>query len=278
MQSITELVEEFRTAWLEGEKPSLAHYLRSVNDQHRPALLNELIPIDIERRICAGDTVLPDDYLLFGFDAVDFAEKSFHRVNKKHYSADAYVTIPNSNYRPCPTNESFLKHNELQATTLDRYELLNVAGRGGFATVFRARIRESDEVVAVKILHTRHWTSPNSLKRFFREGEALRNFKYPRVCQILDSGLCNGVPFIAMEFIDGETLNQILRKRERIPLRQALLAVYKLAGTLAEAHRQGIVHRDLKPSNIMFEPKNGGLRILDFGLAFYKTDDQSRLT
>src|ERR1700720_5051971 len=130
--------------------------------------------------------------------------------------------------------------------------------------VYRAKDTRLDRTVAVKILVS-HLSASSELKqRFEREARTVSSLNHPHICQLHDVGSQNGTEYLVMEFLEGETLAERLRKGA-MPLNEILKIGIAVAESLAVAHRQGIVHRDLKPGNIMLT--QGGAKLMDFGLA-----------
>ena len=129
--------------------------------------------------------------------------------------------------------------------------------------VYRARDTRLDRTVAIKVLPPGSST-PTRTQRFAREARAVSKVNHPHICTLYDIGEQDGVQFIVMEYLEGETLAQRIR-RGALPLDQVLRHAIEIADALAHAHRQGIVHRDLKPANIMLTP--AGAKLLDFGIA-----------
>ena len=147
---------------------------------------------------------------------------------------------------------------------LGPYEIVSSLGAGAMGEVYRARDTRLDRTIAIKILPA-HLSSSSELKaRFDREARAISSLNHPYICHLYDVGSQDGNAYLVMEYLDGETLAQRLRKGP-IPLRQALQIGIQIADALAAAHRAGILHRDLKPSNVMFTPS--GAKLMDFGLA-----------
>jgi len=130
--------------------------------------------------------------------------------------------------------------------------------------VYRARDTRLDRTVAVKILASHLSSSPELRQRMEREGRAISSLNHPHICQLYDIGSQNGTDFLVMEFLEGETLAERLRKGA-LPLPEVFKIGIAVAEALAIAHRQGIVHRDLKPGNIMLTA--AGAKLMDFGLA-----------
>jgi serine/threonine protein kinase len=147
---------------------------------------------------------------------------------------------------------------------LGPYEIQSPLGAGGMGEVYRARDTRLDRVVAVKIL-PEHLSSSAELKtRFEREARAVSSLNHPHICHLYDVGTQEGTSFLVMEYLEGESLADRLRKGG-LPLKQALAYGIQIADALAAAHRAGILHRDLKPGNVMLT--SGGAKLLDFGLA-----------
>ena len=147
---------------------------------------------------------------------------------------------------------------------LGPYEILSLLGSGGIGEVYRARDTRLDRIVAIKVLRQDLLADAESRQRFQREAWAVSRLNHPHICSIYDVGEDNGLDFLVMEFLDGETLATRLEKG-RLPFRQALRHAIEIARALQDAHDAGIVHRDLKPGNIMLG--KSGVKLLDFGLA-----------
>jgi len=150
---------------------------------------------------------------------------------------------------------------------LGAYRIVEEIGRGGFATVYRAE--RSDEAfhkeVAIKLTHAAHVT-PDLLERLRRERQILAHLEHPYIARILDGGSTEaGVPYVVMECIDGEPIDQVCRHRRWSP-RQRLELFRKVCDAVRHAHARLILHRDLKPSNILVTP-DGTPKLLDFGIA-----------
>ena len=144
-------------------------------------------------------------------------------------------------------------------------ELLDVLGRGGMGVVYRARQRDLDREVALKVLLPECTQDPAFAERFEREARVLARLDHPHVVRVLDAGHTEGWYWFAMEFVDGVNLRKLIEEREVSP-REALSVVTQVCDALQFAHDQGVVHRDIKPENILLD-RLGRVKIADFGLA-----------
>ena len=151
--------------------------------------------------------------------------------------------------------------------TLGPYEILSPLGSGGQGEVYKARDTRLDRTVAIKVLPEHVASDPDLKQRFEREAKTISSLNHPHICTLYDIGSQDGIDFLVMEYLEGETLAQRLQKGA-LPLDQALTVAIEIADALDKAHRQGITHRDLKPGNIMLT--KSGAKLLDFGLAKLK--------
>src|SRR5215831_15564714 len=147
---------------------------------------------------------------------------------------------------------------------LGPYEIVSAIGAGGMGEVYKARDTRLDRTVAVKVIPERAASDPLVRQRFEREARAVSSLNHPNICSLFDIGHQDGVDYLVMEYLEGETLASRLRKGP-LPLHEALQAAIDIAGALEAAHSRGIVHRDLKPSNVILTAS--GPKVLDFGLA-----------
>ena len=147
---------------------------------------------------------------------------------------------------------------------LGPYEITGPLGAGGMGEVYRAHDTRLERAVAIKILPAQFSSDPARKQRFEREAKTISGLNHPNICVLYDVGSQDGVDYLVMECVEGETLAKRLEKGS-LPLEQVLKYGAQIADALDKAHRAGIVHRDLKPGNIMLTPT--GAKLLDFGLA-----------
>src|SRR5580700_2013974 len=149
-------------------------------------------------------------------------------------------------------------------TKLGPYEIVSPLGAGGMGEVYRARDTRLDRTVAVKILPSHLSENPEARQRFEREARTISSVNHPNICTLHDVGHQDGVDYLVMEYLEGETLADRLR-RGPLPIEQVLKYGTEICEGLEKAHRSGVVHRDLKPGNIMLTKTTA--KLMDFGLA-----------
>lgn len=157
----------------------------------------------------------------------------------------------------------------------ERFELLEQLGRGGMGTVWKARDAETGEFVALKLLHPMYVDDPDYVARFEREVEITRRIDSPFVVNTLGYGKRDGVPYVAMEFVAGQSLRDRLRASGPFDWDEAKRIATELAQALAAAHAVGVIHRDIKPSNVLLDSE-GNVKLVDFGIS--RATDLTRMT
>ncbi|MEO6124843.1 MAG: Stk1 family PASTA domain-containing Ser/Thr kinase [Ilumatobacteraceae bacterium] len=148
----------------------------------------------------------------------------------------------------------------------DRYEIQQRIGRGGMADVLLARDLLLDRPVAIKVLFAEFATDPSFVERFRREAQSAAGLTHPNIVGVYDWGKYGGTYFIAMEYVQGRTLADIIRANGRVSAVQAAEIASEVSAALAFAHRNGVVHRDIKPANILIG-SSGQVKVADFGIA-----------
>ncbi len=148
----------------------------------------------------------------------------------------------------------------------DRYEIHRRLARGGMAQVYLARDRSLDRPVAVKELVPEFATDPSFVERFRREAQAAANLSHPNIVGVYDWGTQDGTYFIVMEYVDGPSLSQVIRRDGPLHPRRAAEVAGEVAAALGSAHSRGVVHRDIKPGNVLLT-SSGQAKVTDFGIA-----------
>src|SRR5229473_2626731 len=147
---------------------------------------------------------------------------------------------------------------------LGPYEIQSPLGAGGMGEVYRARDSRLARIVAIKVLPEHLSENPEARERLDREARAISSLSHPNICHLYDVGQQDGISFLVMEYLEGETLADRLRKGP-LPIEQVLKCGIEICEGLEKAHRSGVIHRDLKPGNIMLS--KAGAKLMDFGLA-----------
>jgi eukaryotic-like serine/threonine-protein kinase len=158
-----------------------------------------------------------------------------------------------------------------------RYAIESPIARGGMADVFLARDQQLDRPVAVKVLFPEFARDPSFVERFRREAQHAAMLNHPNIVSVYDYGQQEGTYFIVMEYVEGQSLRDVLRSQGSLAPMQAARIAAEIAGALDFAHRHGTVHRDIKPGNVLLTP-NGQVKVTDFGIAANPTDAGAGLT
>ena len=148
----------------------------------------------------------------------------------------------------------------------NRYEIIQELGRGGMGIVYKARDRETSELVALKVLRPEVLEDKLMMQRFKNELRIARKITHKNVCRIYEFTHIREGPCISMEYVEGETIRSLLNRIGVFSLRSALDITRQICSGLREAHAQGVAHRDLKPENLMMD-REGQIKIMDFGIA-----------
>lgn len=148
----------------------------------------------------------------------------------------------------------------------DRYELIEKTGEGGMATVYKARCRILDRIVAVKILKEEYSDDKNFVEKFRTEALAAARLSHPNIVNIYDVGQQDGIYYIVMEYVEGETLKDIICKEGPLSVNKAVNIAIMICDGIHHAHEKGLIHKDIKPHNILIT-NNGMVKVADFGIA-----------
>ena len=165
-------------------------------------------------------------------------------------------------------------------TSVGGYKSMELIARGGMGEVYKARHPNLNRTVAIKVLSAYFKDDPGFNRRFAREAKTMAQLRHPNIITIHDFGDQEGLPFIVMEYLTGETVSQILARQERLSLEEALPLLQDLASALDYAHQQGVIHRDIKPSNVIIEPittltagRTQRAILMDFGIARFVSEN-----
>ncbi len=186
-----------------------------------------------------------------------------------HCGSDLGLTVPSGpseaaglvEVRPLPRLEF-----SPGQTFADRFTVIERVAEGGMGVVYKAIDTALDTVVALKLIQPALVGNAPLVERFRREVRVTRRLAHPNVCRVFDIGSHNGVLFLSMEWVEGETLQHLLRQAGTLREGKALEIAERIARALSAAHEAGVVHRDLKPANVMID-RSGRVVVLDFGLA-----------
>ena len=186
----------------------------------------------------------------------------------KQFCADCGTQLPSSRDIHPEVTETLktpIKDLTTGSTFVGRYQIIEELGKGGMGVVYKARDTRLDRFAAIKVLPHEKVSDPERKLRFIQEAKAASSLNHPNIIHIYDIEQAEGIDFIAMEYVDGRTLDEPIG-RKGLKLNDALKYAVQVADALATAHEAGIVHRDLKPGNVMVTGK-GQVKVLDFGLA-----------
>jgi len=151
-------------------------------------------------------------------------------------------------------------------TLASRYDILDALGDGGMGMVYRVRDRETNEILALKLLRPEIARDPVMLERFKNEIRLAHRITHKNVCRIYDFNRADDLAYFTMEYVDGESLRAYLNRASKLSPERVLDLARQILAGLSEAHVQGVIHRDLKPENVMLA-RDGLIKVLDFGIA-----------
>src|SRR5579864_8078648 len=149
---------------------------------------------------------------------------------------------------------------------IGKYEVVDIIGKGGMGIVYRAKDPFLDRLVAIKMMTINISEYPDLLQRFYREAKSTANLKHPNIVTVYELGEHEGSPYLAMGFLEGSSLESLIRAHQSLTMLQKLDIIVQVCHGLSYAHEREIVHRDIKPGNIMVL-RDGCVKIVDFGIA-----------
>lgn len=183
----------------------------------------------------------------------------------------------------CPADGVLLSAPDpLLGTVFDgRYEIIELAGQGGFGVVYKARQQQLDRIVALKILKSIATSDPDNVRRFSREAKAASELSHPNIARVYSFGVSDGGDaYLVMEFLNGRRLAEMLAQSAPLTLKRALAIMTQICEGVAHAHARDIIHRDIKPANIMLARGSDGqeiAKVLDFGSAKFLAQHDTKL-
>ncbi|HEY9733618.1 MAG TPA: protein kinase [Drouetiella sp.] len=185
----------------------------------------------------------------------------------RHCPKCGLAVADTTNVCPQDGTQIFAAHEDLIAS---KYQFITVTGSGGMSVVYKARRHDTNEIVAIKMMHSL-LMNEQAMKRFQQEAKAITSLRHPNIINVHDFGVSeHGQPYMVMDFIDGNTLADVIKEKGGLTVEESLHRFIQLCDALEHAHEVGVLHRDLKPSNIMISNRDGNFadaRIVDFGIA-----------
>jgi serine/threonine protein kinase/formylglycine-generating enzyme required for sulfatase activity len=252
-----------------------------------PKTIVEPSAADADPNATVRDSMAGDDATV-----IEHSEEEQTVVESSSNAADSNATIPDEHASSIDTPTVVSQNDEDDSQTfisasmpgeapapaiktLDRFELIRVLGQGAFGTVYLGLDPRLDRHVAIKVAKTGVLNSKSDVDRFNRESRAAAQLRHPNIVPVYEAGQLKGSSYIVHDFIEGQTLKQLLKTRGRLPPDEAAKTMIQIARAMAYAHDQGIIHRDIKPENILID-KAGEPHIADFGLARNEEKDATR--
>ncbi len=241
-----------------------------VNDGNLDLIYN--LAIDFERKRQFGKALTAYDYILSR--RTGFRDVESRRA--KAYKLEQNVMLRSGSHAPSSLLMDGMEH----APTLGRYVVEKELGKGAMGIVYQGRDPTIDRVVAIKTLALTQEFDDDTLKdvrnRFFHEAAAAGRLNHPNIVTIYDAGEEHDLSYIAMEYVDGVALSDFTKPGKLLPIKTVLEIIAEIAGALSYAHEQEVVHRDIKPGNLMYNTKNGSLKITDFGIARITSNSRTK--
>tara|TARA_R110002111_G_scaffold7432_1_gene29615 strand:- start:1057 stop:5052 length:3996 start_codon:yes stop_codon:yes gene_type:complete len=274
LRKIDEIADRFESEWSTQQRPRIEDWVSHVKGNYQPRLLAELIAIELEWRAGNGESLVLDEYLNRFPEQKPVVEKVFS-VWQQSTSLEA-----TGDFKPAQVNTLIpptgLTPSESLSSGklfLDRFQLQQKLGHGGFGSVYEAYDILLGRSVALKVPHP--GANDDTRQRFLSEARAAGKLRHNHIVTVFDGGDTDGTLYIVCELIDGNDLAQRIKNCSP-SLKQLISWVRDAAYGLAYAHREGVVHRDIKPANLLVSSDNRIL-VADFGLA-RRCDDNSSLT
>lgn len=268
---IEECCEDFEQSWQNGDSPSLEQTLFDFTPPTRSVLLKELILIERYYRLRETGKIVSERELLD--EHPEIAEELSQLFTSSH-SARTRIADQSDSGSGRLTVQEARPHFEQFPARFGRYQIMSRLGEGSMGCVYLARDSQLERSVALKLPQINWHTDKLVIARFYREARAAANLNHPNLCSVYDVDVIDGLHFITMEFIEGESLAALILSGQKFSQQEIVQLIQQLAQALELAHQQGIVHRDLKPANIMIR-QDGTPIITDFGLALMSQNEEA---
>jgi serine/threonine protein kinase len=270
--------DRFEDAWLADQRPRIEEALEEAQEPERAEMLRQLLRVDLYYRERDGDRPVPEEYYCRFPQQTDLIGKVFAEREPcgtlenpiRSVAGRPAPGVPSRQVRPTGLAPAIAVDPcepvaAGQFPAVPGHEVSGVLGIGGTAIVYKARQVQLNRLVALKMLTTRGGADPERVARFRTEAQAVARLHHVNIVQVYEIGEYNGLPYISLEFCEGNTLAAHLGGSP-LPPREAAQLVETLARAMHSAHERGIIHRDLKPANVLFAAA-GRPKISDFGLA-----------
>lgn len=266
LDRIEEICTRFEQIWQHGSVPLIEEHLSEVEESHRGELLRQLIGIDLHYREQKGEPFSEEDYVARFPVCHDSIRNVFQQYGPP--KTDAQSTL---GYHDSERTETIT----LETVSVPGFDILEEIARGGMGVVYKARHRQLDCLVALKVVLAGQHASTEERERMLREAKAIATLQHPNIIHVFEVGEDHDQPYLALELCTTRTLADRIRENP-LPPKEAAQIVETLARAMQVAHDAHIIHRDLKPGNVLLT-EDGTLKITDFGLA-KKLDEADGLT
>ncbi|MFN3151573.1 serine/threonine protein kinase [Bremerella sp.] len=277
---VEDCCSEFEAQWSIGQQPSIFASAVAFHGPLRSLLLRELLEIEQYYRSQSLDQQLSKEELVTFHP--DIAAELTSLLNDPSFARESFEGDTRSqlgDHTAAITNNGSGNHFAQLPTKFGRYQIVKRLGIGGMGSVYLAEDTQLARQVAIKLPQIDTRSDPQWVTRFYREAKAAANLNHPHVCAVYDIDKLEGVHFLSMEYVPGDSLANLFKAGKSFTNREAAQLILKIASALVVCHEQGIIHRDLKPANLMIKP-DGSTVITDFGLVqISRTDsDESQIT
>lgn len=272
---IEESCEEYELSWQSRQTPSLEDTIADFAQPTREILLQELILIERYYRLRDSGKIISEQELIQEHPEIaDELSRLFARTHATKTRIAGESDSGQADSSGLRTVEESRLHFEQFPATFGRYQILSRLGEGGMGCVYLARDTQLERKVALKLPQIDKHADTQFIARFYREARAAANLNHPNLCSVYDVDEIDGVHYITMEFIEGESLAALLQEGKKFNQVEVVELIQQLSQALGLAHQQGIVHRDLKPANVMIR-EDGTPIITDFGLALMSQNEEA---